>query len=204
MLCQKWDSNPRLENQTATWTQRLRPLGHPDLVMPPREQQLMVSNATSMLYGIYLKIKNSHIWNFSSLKSQIKTTAPFISIEKSCHKICLDIWSLRGGSRIQQRWPAEEDFAKFSKKKKKNTVMLKPHEVKNILVPGRGAVLAPYSLDPILFAIAIYFSKISWKSKNFRLTRGASLHPLISVTDYKFIIFSWNTLFSSLAYPKRY
>ena len=29
-LCQKWDSNPRLENQTATWTQRLRPLGHPD------------------------------------------------------------------------------------------------------------------------------------------------------------------------------
>ena len=29
-ICQKWDSNPRLENQTATWTQRLRPLGHPD------------------------------------------------------------------------------------------------------------------------------------------------------------------------------
>ena len=29
-LCQKWDSNPRLVNQTATWTQRLRPLGHPD------------------------------------------------------------------------------------------------------------------------------------------------------------------------------
>lgn len=30
--CQKWDSNPRLENQTATWTQRLRPLGHPDFM----------------------------------------------------------------------------------------------------------------------------------------------------------------------------
>ena len=30
IICQKWDSNPRLENQTATWTQRLRPLGHPD------------------------------------------------------------------------------------------------------------------------------------------------------------------------------
>ena len=30
-LCQKWDSNPRLEDQTATWTQRLRPLGHPDI-----------------------------------------------------------------------------------------------------------------------------------------------------------------------------
>ena len=29
-ICQKWDSNPRLENQTVTWTQRLRPLGHPD------------------------------------------------------------------------------------------------------------------------------------------------------------------------------
>lgn len=26
---QKWDSNPRREDPTATWTQRLRPLGHP-------------------------------------------------------------------------------------------------------------------------------------------------------------------------------
>ena len=30
--CQKWDSNPRRENPTATWTQRLRPLGHPDIL----------------------------------------------------------------------------------------------------------------------------------------------------------------------------
>ncbi len=30
-LCQKWDSNPRPQKWTATWTQRLRPLGHPDL-----------------------------------------------------------------------------------------------------------------------------------------------------------------------------
>ena len=29
-LCQKWDSNPRPPERTATWTQRLRPLGHPD------------------------------------------------------------------------------------------------------------------------------------------------------------------------------
>ena len=29
--CQKWDSNPRRENPTATWTQRLRPIGHPDI-----------------------------------------------------------------------------------------------------------------------------------------------------------------------------
>ena len=29
---QKWDSNPRKENPTATWTQRLRPLGHPDIL----------------------------------------------------------------------------------------------------------------------------------------------------------------------------
>ena len=32
-MCQKWDSNPRLEDQTATWTQRLRPLGHPDILL---------------------------------------------------------------------------------------------------------------------------------------------------------------------------
>ena len=29
-VCQKWDSNPRPQKWTATWTQRLRPLGHPD------------------------------------------------------------------------------------------------------------------------------------------------------------------------------
>ena len=29
-ICQKWDSNPRPQKWTATWTQRLRPLGHPD------------------------------------------------------------------------------------------------------------------------------------------------------------------------------
>ena len=30
MFCQKWDLNPRPVNRTATWTQRLGPLGHPD------------------------------------------------------------------------------------------------------------------------------------------------------------------------------
>ena len=30
--CQKWDSNPRPQKWTATWTQRLRPLGHPDQI----------------------------------------------------------------------------------------------------------------------------------------------------------------------------
>ena len=28
--CQEWDLNPRPEDRTATWTQRLGPLGHPD------------------------------------------------------------------------------------------------------------------------------------------------------------------------------
>ncbi len=30
-VCQKRDSNPRPQKWTATWTQRLRPLGHPDI-----------------------------------------------------------------------------------------------------------------------------------------------------------------------------
>ena len=30
--CQKLDSNPRRKNPTATWTQRLRPFGHPDIL----------------------------------------------------------------------------------------------------------------------------------------------------------------------------
>ena len=32
-ICQKWDSNPRPQKWTATWTQRLRPLGHPDPIL---------------------------------------------------------------------------------------------------------------------------------------------------------------------------
>ena len=32
-FCQKWDSNPRPQKWTATWTQRLRPLGHPDFLL---------------------------------------------------------------------------------------------------------------------------------------------------------------------------
>ena len=31
-FCQKWDSNPCPQMWTATWTQRLRPLGHPDFI----------------------------------------------------------------------------------------------------------------------------------------------------------------------------
>ena len=40
-FCQKWDSNPRPQKWTATWTQRLRPLGHPDIVVLEREFYLV-------------------------------------------------------------------------------------------------------------------------------------------------------------------
>ena len=30
--CQMWDSNARREKPTATWTQHLRLLGHPDIL----------------------------------------------------------------------------------------------------------------------------------------------------------------------------
>ena len=50
-FCQKWDSNSRPQKWTATWTQRLRPLGHPDLVgrsRIPSSQTLSVTRP----YGI--------------------------------------------------------------------------------------------------------------------------------------------------------
>ena len=33
LVCQLWDSNSRPQKWTATWTQRLRPLGHPDMAV---------------------------------------------------------------------------------------------------------------------------------------------------------------------------
>ena len=43
-ICQKWDSNPRPQKWTATWTQRLRPLGHPDSVHLMRPLSSVVDN----------------------------------------------------------------------------------------------------------------------------------------------------------------
>ena len=52
--CQKWDSNPRLENQTATWTQRLRPLGHPDYVI----LEIDIIFGEPIMLIIHTKLKN--------------------------------------------------------------------------------------------------------------------------------------------------
>ena len=42
-FCQKWDSNPRPQKWTATWTQRLRPLGHPDSGLVRLKKNLALS-----------------------------------------------------------------------------------------------------------------------------------------------------------------
>ena len=52
ICCQKWDSNPRPQKWTATWTQRLRPLGHPDTV---RMEQIMAKNWDSIHFSTWKK-----------------------------------------------------------------------------------------------------------------------------------------------------
>ena len=51
--CQKWDSNPRPHKWTATWTQRLRPLGHPDFLIP------RLDSAHPIIRSIFSIEKNS-------------------------------------------------------------------------------------------------------------------------------------------------
>ena len=55
--CQKWDSNPRLENQTATWTQRLRPLGHPDLLLCTAPYYIIIDFVTSITWFHWFSIR---------------------------------------------------------------------------------------------------------------------------------------------------
>ena len=66
--CQKWDSNPRLENQTATWTQRLRPLGHPDICKPVfgqdshnsyRKKNIFNTSANILYWQFFIRHRNS-------------------------------------------------------------------------------------------------------------------------------------------------
>ena len=50
--CQKWDSNPRPQKWTATWTHRLRPLGHPDLL---RKRSSCIKVEPYSIHGSFLK-----------------------------------------------------------------------------------------------------------------------------------------------------
>ena len=76
-VCQKWDSNPRPQKWTATWTQRLRPLGHPDL----------------MIYMLTIKYQGNYSWlgkvtkNYSFYFVAFILTPSYnvgIKVEKKC------------------------------------------------------------------------------------------------------------------------
>ena len=56
--CQKWDSNPRRKNPTATWTQRLRPLGHPDIL---RQMLQWLTLLITIIYFVKWKGKMSEV-----------------------------------------------------------------------------------------------------------------------------------------------
>ena len=61
--CQEWDSNPRLQEKTATWTQRLRPLGHPaDLHVNLKLNQLWMWLDERSQYFWGSPLSNSIIW----------------------------------------------------------------------------------------------------------------------------------------------
>ena len=88
--CQKWDSNPRLENQTATWTQRLRPLGHPDLVL---WQETCISLWS--IQGLLRKTQHKYSgWHSkqASLLLENRTEDMQASEKYTDWKIICDIW----------------------------------------------------------------------------------------------------------------
>ena len=61
--CQKWDSNPRRENPTATWTQRLRPL--------------MINHPDNLRYMLFCFVHYSYCvkWKGKNVRSGIRTHA---------------------------------------------------------------------------------------------------------------------------------
>ena len=75
-FCQKWDSNPRPQKWTATWTQRLRPLRHPDYVSPPhisrstkREDLTMSTSPSSCFCPSIRQKQHSNPINYLPLMS---------------------------------------------------------------------------------------------------------------------------------------
>ena len=59
--CQKWDSNPRRKNPTATWTQRLRPLGHPDILLQMLQSFILLISVITINYCVKWKGKKSEV-----------------------------------------------------------------------------------------------------------------------------------------------
>ena len=65
--CQKWDSNPRPQKWTATWTQRLRPLGHPDCMSSVTKLMDQCQWQMFLLYYLCMPVKYFQLWPLSSV-----------------------------------------------------------------------------------------------------------------------------------------
>ena len=81
LYCQKWDSNPRPQKWTATWTQRLRPLGHPDILKTRKMEN--ICNISAFFF--------SHFCSFCSFCLKIN-----LEILQIWRLVGLEVWfSLR-------------------------------------------------------------------------------------------------------------
>ena len=87
--CQKWDSNPRPQKWTATWTQRLRPLGHPDLLLLMKQRKH--ATPQRLLLGLALAFTDDrHVPSIAQLVERWTVVGNRAEIHRSLVQIRLE------------------------------------------------------------------------------------------------------------------
>ena len=88
-FCQKWDSNPRPQKWTATWTQRLRPLGHPDLLLLMKQRKH--ATPQRLLLGLALAFTDDrHVPSIAQLVERWTVVGNRAEIHRSLVQIRLE------------------------------------------------------------------------------------------------------------------
>ena len=87
--CQKWDSNPRPQKWTATWTQRLRPLGHPDLLLLMKQRKHATPQRRVLALALAFTL-NRHVPSIAQLVERWTVVGNRAEIHRSLVQIRLE------------------------------------------------------------------------------------------------------------------
>ena len=89
VFCQKWDSNPRPQKWTATWTQRLRPLGHPDLLLLMKQRKHATPQRRVLALALAFTL-NRHVPSIAQLVERWTVVGNRAEIHRSLVQIRLE------------------------------------------------------------------------------------------------------------------
>ena len=89
VFCQKWDSNPRPQKWTATWTQRLRPLGHPDLLLMMKQRKHATPQRRVLALALAFTL-NRHVPSIAQLVERWTVVGNRAEIHRSLVQIRLE------------------------------------------------------------------------------------------------------------------